>query len=216
MISIEDLSCKHCGKHVEGNKLTGWVVDPRSENPADGICEPCFEIHGAKAGSIQLTGDLKPALDKGLPLAGSFRSSKTLAEVEHFRTAGEFGSSWWEMENDCFELLSDEYPLLKLSISNRDYKELWIKIEREDGVITALTLAGDRPNKGQELTIHQRYRLSTMGFSEIGMKNKDWRIELGVAERTNENVARIMSHVLQFGLFLQPHKNSSINATIDR
>jgi len=216
MINLEDLECKHCGRKVDITNYAGWVVDPNSDNPKDGICPECFEKFGAKAGSIQLSGESQDVIDQAAPMSGNFKPVKTLTEIEHFRTAGYFGDSWWELENDNLENLVYEYPLLKLTIKNRDYEELWIKLDRENGEVVAVTVSGDRPSKNQLLTVYQQYRLRKMGLFEVGAKNTDWRVELSAPERANENVARIMSHILQFGLFIQPHKNIGLTATIDK
>ena len=216
MINLTDLECKHCGRGVAAEGLSGWVVSATMDNAKDAICPECLLIHGAAVGSIQLSGEMSPVFELAAPLTGRFKPVKNEEQIKHFRDAGSLGDSWWELEMQNLDSLNYKYPLLKVTIKNRDFQELWIGLDRENGEVVSLRVSGDRPSKNQFMTVHQQFRLRSMGLTESTSKNTDWKIELSPAERSNENVARIMSHILQFGLFVQPHKNFGMTAIVDK
>ncbi len=214
LLEAANMTCGVCGDKYNPT-VAGWIVELENGAPSGYKCPPCAEKHGVKAGSIRLEAPGELAFRFLAPLSGNFKPVKGLREIEEFRSAGELGRSWWELESETLDALNLPYPILKFSIKNRSYKELWVSFIWENHQVIGLAFAGDRPSKGQELSIHQRFRLSSMGLVESESKNSDWSIRFSSEELSPENISRVVSHVLQFGYFLEPHKNGGLGMTVD-
>ena len=214
MLDAQSMSCRHCGE-TYNPKVAGWIVELENGNPTGYQCPPCSEKHGVKPGSFRLDAIGEASFLFDAPVKGNFKPVKTLKEIEEFRSAGALGFSWWELEDQIVEFFTYPYPTLKMTINNRSFKELGVSFRWENDQVVELQFSGDRPSKGQEFTIHQKYRLKAMGLTESAEKNSNWSISLSATEREPINVARVVSHILQFGLFVEPHKNGGIGTTVD-
>ena len=157
----------------------------------------------------------EPIFSYEAPKAGNFRPVKDLPETNELRDCGEFGSSWWDLEFDIFEILRNGYKMIKLGVQTGEFDEIWIKYEWSGNQIRSLSVIGDRPKKSFEYSVYQRARMQKMGLRENGEINKDWSLELTSTEMEFKNIARITSHILQFGLLLQQHKIHGLTPIID-
>ncbi len=54
-----------------------------------------------------------------------------------------------------------------------------------------------------------------MGLKETGSSDTDWFISIGAKETGVVNVARIITHILQFGYLFQIHKLASLTPMMD-
>ena len=215
-MKLADLVCKHCGRKVAGLETEDWVVEHTSGRFSAAICPTCFPKFGAQEDAqILRKMNSEPIFSYEAPKAGNFRPVKDLPETNELRDCGEFGSSWWDLEFDIFEILRNGYKMIKLGVQTGEFDEIWIKYEWSGNQIRSLSVIGDRPKKSFEYSVYQRARMQKMGLRENGEINKDWSLELTSTEMEFKNIARITSHILQFGLLLQQHKIHGLTPIID-
>lgn len=211
---LADLECKHCGKTVEGINTAGWVVELDQGKWDGAVCPECYDIHGAKEGS-QVLGVPQARFLFEEPKKGNFKPVKSRKEITALRDCGQHGSTWWDLELSMFEILDEGHKCIKLNVQTGEYDEVWLEYVWEDNRISAINVSGDRPKRNFELNIYQKTRLFNMGLTEHGSVNKDWTIALSPSESEFVNIARVTSHILQFGWLLQSHKVFGLGPIID-
>lgn len=212
---LTDLQCKHCAVMVDGISTQDWVVEMASGRFVAAICPDCYSKHGTTNEEAQILGAMRPVYTFEAPLAGNFRPVKTYKEISRLRDCGDLGATWWELESSMFELLSEGYKVLKLNVDSGEYDEVWVQYVWDGNRISSINVSGDRPKRKFELNVYQRARLEAMGLTEYGSTNKDWTISLTSEESSFENVMRMTSHILQFGLLLQSHKIHGLGPIVD-
>jgi hypothetical protein len=211
---LSAMKCNHCSTHVQGIDIEGWVVDPKNGPSVGAICPKCFASKGATAGWIILDA-LQSSPERAAPLLGSFKPAKSFEDISRFRSAGDFGEQWWSLEHDLIGLFLSEHLLSELRIKTSQFPRLSFDFEFEGKFVSAIRCTGDRPRLGQLLSIHQKHRLNSMGLKETGSSDTDWWISIGAKESNATNVARISTHILQFGYLFQIHKLSGLTPMMD-
>lgn len=214
-LDAKDFICKHCNRTIIDDSTKDWVIELTNRKMTAATCPACFEIHGAPAGSIQLEELNSPSFDHEAPIEGAFKPVKSSGEIKRLRDCGQLGEAWFELEFDLFEVLAKGYPLLKVNLSVHGVPELWIKLEWSDSTLVSIDVSGDLPRRDYSLTIYQKARLTAMGLVEQGTTNKVWGFNPSKAETTKENIPRIISHILQFGLLVETNRIYSITPILD-
>ena len=180
------------------------------------ICPDCYSLKKVgDDGQVQI--DIQYGnLQKELPLSQGFHPVKTKSELLENRTDGTPNGDWWEAEKAMIAMLVNlQQPLFELRFSVLGYERLAVEFERENGDVTGLSVTGDIPKKNQHLTIYQKARLRRMGFSESGESETTWRLRLRDLEASPANVARITTHIVQFGLLLDINDASAMTPYVD-
>jgi|688.fasta_scaffold169800_2 hypothetical protein len=211
---LSAMKCNHCSTHVQGIDIEGWVVDPKNGPSVGAICPKCFASQGATAGWIILDA-LQASPERGAPILGSFKPAKSFEEILRFRSAGYFGEQWWSLEDELGGLFSSKHLLAELRIKTSQFPKLSFDFDFEGKFVTTIRCTGDRPKLAQLLSIHQKNRLNSMGLKETGSSDTDWFISIGAKETSVVNVARIITHILQFGYLFQIHKLASLTPMMD-
>lgn len=214
-LDFKDFVCKHCSVALENDQVKDWVIEFDGKRVTAATCPNCFEIYGAPKGSIQLEALNGPSFEHDAPLAGAFKPVKSVSDIKRFRDCGQIGEAWLELEYEVFDILAQGYPLAKFGLNVHGIPELWIKLEWNGSMVTAISVSGDLPRRGYFLTVYQKARLRKMGLKEDGTTNKVWTFQPSKAEVTKENLPRIISHILQFGFLIETYKISGISPTVD-
>lgn len=211
--------CRFCGRFASEYEevKTKWMHSSKPDGSFDTtICPDCYSLKKiGDDGQVQI--DIQYGnLQLELPLFGSFRPVKTKAQLLENRAEGTPNEDWWEAEKAMIAMLVNlQQPLFELRFSVLGYERLAIEFERENGDLTGLTVTGDRPKKNQYMTIYQKDRLGRMGFSEFGESETSWRLRLRGLEASPANVARITTHIVQFGLLLDINDASAMTPYVD-
>ncbi len=211
--------CRFCGrfasKHAEVKSK--WMHSSKPDGSFDStICPDCYTLKKiGDDGQVQI--DIQYGnLQKELPIAGRFRSVKTKPQLLENRADGTPNEEWWEAEKALIEMLVNlQQPLFELRFGVLGYDRLSIEFERENGEVVGLTVTGDLPKKSQYITVYQKARLRRMGFTELGESETVWSLALRELETSPANVARITTHVVQFGLLLDINDASSMTPYVD-
>jgi hypothetical protein len=211
---LSEMKCNHCSAKVQGIAIEGWVVDPKNGPSAGAICPQCFASRGATVGWIILDA-LKTAPERAAPVLGNFKPVKSYTEILRFRSAGDFGEQWWELEHQLVRLFSSKHLLSELRVKTSQFPKLSFDFEFEGKAVTSIRCTGDRPKQGQYLSIHQKHRLRSIGLTETGSTDTDWLLSIGKKEDNVENVARMITHILQFGYLFQIHKLANLIPMMD-
>lgn len=196
--------CANCATQIEPGEEVKIFVNPDTKETLAILCIRCKDIE-----VFDLSTPFEP------PIEGNFHPIYSGAEIEEFRQVDADRKVWYEIEQEITQFVANEPHILKLTVSSRQFAKLAIAFDWSGKSLMALTFTGDWPLKDQIFDIYQRHRLAQMGLVEEGAKNTVWRLELSEAERGPENVGRIASHVLEFGLFARGHWISGETATLD-
>ena len=196
--------CANCAAQIEPGEEVNIFVNPGTKETLAILCMRCKDIE-----IFDLSTPFEP------PIEGNFRPIYSSAEIEEFRQVDADRKVWYEIEQEITQFVAKEPHILKLTVSSRQFAKLAITFEWSVKSLMALTFTGDWPVKDQIFDIYQRHRLAQMGLVEEGAKNTVWRLNLTEVEREPENVGRIASHVLEFGLFARGHWISGETATLN-
>lgn len=214
-LDAKDFICKHCNRTLTDDSTKDWVIELTNRKMSAAICPDCFTIHGAPAGSIQLEELNGPSFEHEAPIEGAFKPVKSTEETKRLRDCGQLGEAWYELEFDLFEVLAKGYPLLKVNLSVHEIPDLWIKLEWSGSTLVSIEASGDLPRRNYLLTIYQKARLAAMGLVEQGTTNKVWSFTPTNVETTKENIPRIISHILQFGLLVESNRIYAMTPILD-
>jgi hypothetical protein len=196
--------CANCAAQIEFGEDVRLVYNADTKKALAILCLSCKDIE-----TFDLSTPFVP------PIEGSFRPVYSSAEIEEFRQVDADRRVWHEIEQEITQFVAKEPHILKLTVSSRQFAKMAIAFDWNGATLIALTFTGDWPVKDQIFDIYQRHRLAQMGLVEEGAKNTVWRLDLTEAERKPENVGRIASHVLEFGLFARGHWINGETATLD-
>lgn len=179
-------------------------------------CPDCFTAKRVGTGNeveIQINyGNLC----RELPIENTFKPVKTKSELLEARDEESMNMYWWEAEILVTSMLvSTQQHLYELRFRVSGYENLSISFERTNGEVTGISLTGDIPKKKQFLNIYQKARLARMGFQEQGDADTIWHLPLGGIETTPSNLARIVTHVVQFGWLLNINDAADMTPYID-
>ena len=208
--------CRLCGLVTTEEQTKDWMTG-RDETTGEihtWICTSCYKVTSREGDQIGFDFGAKEIVHDA-PLLGNFRRVKPLSEIERFRPMASINEEFWEFEFATLRHLNNKPHMLSYSIKNSDFHELKIKIIWDKNTVESISFTGNVPSKNQFLTIHQQQRLRDMGLVETAERNSKWQIALSYPENQNANVARIISHVLQFGFLIQSHKTNGISVTVD-
>jgi hypothetical protein len=211
--------CRFCGRFASdvAEVKNKWMHSSNPDGSFDTtICPDCYSLKKVgDDGQVQI--DIKYGnLQKELPLMGSFRPVKTKTQLIENRADATPNQDWWEAEKAMIAMLVNlQQPLFELRFSVLGYDRLSIEFHRENGELSGLTVTGDIPKKGQFLTVYQKARLRRMGFAEMGDTETSWKLSLRNLETSPANVARVTTHVVQFGLLLDINDASAMTPYVD-
>jgi hypothetical protein len=216
---IDDLAiCRFCGRIAPTSDIPGkWMFRAGSDGGYEvTICPDCYKVKKIGAdGQVELEFNYGN-LQRDIPFANSFRPVKTKNQLLEARSDDSPNKYWWEAEQVMISLLIDlKTPLFELRFRVSGYERLSIDIERKDENVSGLSFTGDIPAKKQYLNIYQKARLRKMGLIEVGDAQTKWHLSLTGLEAAPPNVARIASHVLQFGWLLNINDASDMTPYVD-
>lgn len=209
-------SCEFCDAVPSMDSITGWYGRLDENNSVVSfVCGNCYDSEKVP-GRFVTDMKMKAALEIAPPLRGNFRPVKSDEEIIHARTESIYGPFWLDIEEQAFEALSDHGSLvLNLSVSSRFYNGITITPKWDEGVCVGLQVSGDNPAKKLQLDIYQAHRLGQMGYVVEGDRIQTWSLELSQQERTPANIARIVSHTLEFAYMLKPPRIGGFTVTLD-
>ena len=220
----DEIKCRYCGKETTPSNWVGWILEHQNGKTLTGfVCPKCVLTHGTHVGAIQIEKNSEEgdALAPAAPIKGNFKPVKTLAEIQASRPEDSPNYIWFENELDYYQQLRHQYPLFKIQLKGRGWQKLWLSFNWENGRVTSISCVGDLVGKKdgsgrQELDIYQRNRLTMMGLTESGEKDTVWSVTLSDKEQGLDNVARIATHILQYGLLIEAHKITDEILTVDK
>lgn len=199
------INCHSCEITTSITNLNSWGAVLNGTLFEELYCPKCAETQPQSKGVVILGGGKMFALDEP-PMKGNFNPAKSALDIRNFRNDGTDNRYWTTLENTYREILGDkEVRASAAPFYNREFEELEVEFIWSGDTVRSLSFTGDRPDAGQWLNIYQQARLEKMGLKEFGTLKTNWILDLTEQESSPENIARIMSHVLQFGYLLQPH-----------
>lgn len=208
-------ACDGCGKTIDEATIQNWFARIKDFQVAGLLCEECFDP-ASIPGRFIAVRDLNRPLEPKPPVTGKFKTVKTDEEVHHARTQAFYSDFWRQLEQDFYaELQRFTSTILHFTFSGPDYKGIMFTPVWEGDSIVGLDVAGDTPSKKFQLNIYQTHRLKQMGFVVSGERDKVWSIELEPQERDFANVARIITHVMEFGYMMRPQKIAGFTPVLD-
>lgn len=178
------------------------------------ICTSCNN----KGNYSTISGTIIPPGNESLvpPLTGSYKPQKTTEEILQFRAGTVSGKLWSEFESQI-QILVDYYgpKMLEIGLGSRTYKGYHIDLIWRENQLVALAFPGNHKKTQPSLNIYQMHRLTKMGLNTAGTDLSVFPIELTSKERSSENVARIISHTLEFGYLFDPTRLNAITPFLD-
>lgn len=206
--------CAKCNKEGVFEKLVGWAVEMKNNQATAFFCSDCKEGLDVNPESIELK--FVPFETK-LPILGNFKPVKSKKEFESVRGTYMNTEHWSEFEDQIGQAIASKKPVLeRIHVENhQDIPALYIYIVRDSERVVQIDFAGDTPGKGLDLDIYQKHRLAEMGLTVSGEKDKTWSLIVSEPEAEPTNLARVISHVLEFGYFVKHHKIISLNMTVN-
>lgn len=192
-----------------------YMVGPVTEaSKVTIICTSCNN----KGNYSTISGTIIPPGNESFvpPLTGSFKPQKTIGEILELRAGTVSGKLWSEFESQI-QILIDYYgpKMLEIGLGSRTYKGYHIDLIWSENQLASLAFPGKHKKTQPPLNIYQMHRLEKMGLDMAGTDSSLFFIELTPKERSPENVARIISHTLEFGYLFDPTRLNAITPFLD-
>jgi hypothetical protein len=105
--------------------------------------------------------------------------------------------------------------MLEIGLGSRTYKGYHVDLIWSNNKLVSLAFPGKHKKTHPPLNIYQMHRRERMGLDTAGTDPTLFFIELTPKERSPENVARIISHTLEFGYLLDPTRLNAITPFLD-
>lgn len=209
-------SCEFCDKVPSLEALEGWYGRVGDDGVVVSfVCADCYDPVKVPGHFLADMG-LDSSLGAGVPLRGNFQPVKSDAEIIHARTDAIYGPFWLDIEDQAEKALADyQEKVLRFSVSSYFYKGIQITPHWSEGRITLLEVSGTNASNKLQLNIYQTHRLTQMGFVVGGDRVQTWKLTLQPAESDFANIARVISHVLEFGYMIRPARFSGFTITMD-
>ena len=208
--------CNLCNTEATVTTINSFYGHLGSDGIVDAFyCPTCYE-------QVKNSGEFKTKLfsryfqDPDAPLVGNFKPVKSQEELVYLRTEAFFGPFWLDLEQSMLQSMNELGPkLLRFTFPGPHFKGIAISPIWSDKEIVGIEAAGDTPSKKLQLSVHQTYRLQSMGFLREGANEQIWRIDLSPDEREPSNVARVITHLMEFGYMMRANKISDITTIVD-
>lgn len=178
-------------------------------------CPNCYE-------NVKHTGEFKTNLFAryfqvpDAPLSGNFRPVKTKDEIVYSRTDAFFGPYWLDLEQNMLQDLNQLGPkLLRYTFPGPHFKGISISPIWEKDEVVGLEVAGDTPSKKLQLSVHQTHRIKQMGFHREGTTDQLWEIAFQPEERVPNNVARVITHLMEYGYMMRANRITDVSTIVD-
>lgn len=208
--------CKTCGTEATTTTINAFYGHIGSDGMVDSFyCPTCYEL-------VKNSGLFKTNLfsryfqDPDAPIVGNFKPVKTREELVFYRTDAFFGPFWLDLEQTMMQTMNElGSKLLRFTFPGPLFKGIAITPVWINEEIVGLVAAGDTPSKKLQLTVHQTYRIQQMGFQREGTTDQLWKIDLLPEERVPNNVARVITHLMEFGYMMRANKITDITPIVD-
>ena len=178
------------------------------------ICTSCNKKgnHSTISGTILPPGNATTVS----PITGSFKPQKKIEQIIELREGTVSGKLWSDFESQIQVLIAAYGPNMpEIGLGSRTYKGYKVGLNWNSNQLVSLAFPGKHKNTQPPLNIYQMHRLEKMGFVAVGTELPRFVIELTTKERSSENVARVISHTLEFGYLFDPTRLNAITPTID-
>lgn len=208
--------CITCGTEVTVLTINSFYGHIGSDGMVDSFyCPTCYE-------KVKHTGEFRNNLfaryfqTPDAPLTGNFKPVKSKEELVFARTDAFFGPFWLDLEQTILQSFTETGPrLLRFTFPGPHFKGIAISPIWENDEIVGLETAGDTPSKNLQLSVHQTYRITQMGFHRESVTDQVWRIAFLPEERLPNNVARVITHLMEYGYMMRPNRITDITPIID-
>lgn len=208
--------CKTCGTEATISTINWFYGHVGADGIVDSFyCPSCYE-------SVKNTGEFRTNLFAryfqipGAPLTGNFKPVKSRDEIVFARTDAFFGPFWLDLEQTMLETLNQVgSKLLRFTFPGPHFKGIAISPTWANDEIVGLEAAGDTPSKKLQLSVHQTHRLKQMGFHCVGTSDQLWRIAFLPEERVPNNVARVITHLMEYGYMMRANRITDITPIVD-
>lgn len=208
--------CKSCNTEATVSTINSFFGHLGSDGIVDAFyCPACYEL-------VKNSGEFRTKLfsryfqDPDAALVGNFKPVKSKEELIYFRTEAFFGPFWLDLEQSMLQTMNELGPkLLRFTFPGPLFKGIAISPVWSDKEIVGIEAAGDTPSKKLQLSVHQIYRLQKMGFHCEGSNEQIWKIDLLPEEREPSNVARVITHLMEFGYMMRANQITDISPIVD-
>lgn len=213
---IELPPCFVCGKEAVMNTVSTWFGRVVGDAEIDALfCPSCYEST-APQGRFMTGLRFGSQIEPGAPMVGAFQPVKSSEEIVFARTDAFYAPFWLDLENQFLEIFNEfGSKFMNFTISSHFYKGMKVTLVWDRGQLSGLTVQGTSPSRKLQLDVYQTYRLREMGLIETGLKDRTWDLQFQPHEVSYENVARVISHILEFGYMLKPARSLGISPQLD-
>lgn len=209
-----EMRCENCGAEIAIGDDIGLVGYGDKPEDMHVVCKICHES-GDVSNIAELNGGQYGYTSKP-PIVGVFKPCKSSEEILDIRKNSYGAKFWVSLEEDLFALLN-EYgdKFLRFSLSSRTFKGYRIEFLWEQGNLVGLTLPGNTSKTQPPMSVYQVHRLRQMGIEGEGSNPKVWTLRVSGSEASYENIARILTHVLEFGYMIDASRIDAVTPTLD-
>jgi len=204
-MEIDTTSCDACKSDFLVGEEVGFLRNPDTDEITATLCKNCFR-------NISRVYNMHTAL----PTSGALKPILTQREFEENRANSFTAKFWVQFETDLLaSLVQWEGKLMTFSLSSRTYSGYKVHFSWNGGRITSLSFPGNTKKVKPPINIYQIHRLRKLGLIGAEDNPREWSLALTPAEQQLENIARIVSHVLEFGFLIDPSRISGLTPIID-
>ncbi len=202
MTDSPSVSCSSCGTTARfEDGLLGWMASVKESTQTEIFCSECAPQGDAltpMAGSKVLREGIPNA-----PISGVFQPIRSGLDLESFVETIPFGSRWAELELALtLEIQALQEPPTLISFPTHYWPGLEFRIDWRPNQVAHISCPTHDSARENVFNIYQNERMKRMGF-KLEYELSRASITLSAEESRHANLARVITHTLLFGYFLE-------------